>query len=109
GDLQRFGNLVCGPRGDVAACDLDRQFADLDGRVLGRLAGQHLTDRPVADRLLKREEGVVRATTRASRRVFGAKAWCKLTSAGHGKPTVYRSRPHFLDGVQPPTTLRMNA
>src|SRR5207248_205442 len=69
-------------------------FADLDGRVLRRgrrLASQHLTDRPVADRLLKREDGVVRATTWASRLVFDTMARHKLTIAGHVRPTVPQS------------------
>src|SRR5919204_439713 len=96
GDLQRLGNLAGGPRGDVASGDLDRQFADLDGRVVRRrrrLAGQQLTDRPVAGRLLKREDGVVRATTGASRRVFETMARRKLAIAGHVRPTVPQSPP----------------
>jgi hypothetical protein len=87
---QRFGHLARGPRSDVAAGDLDRQSADLDrrGLALRRLAGQHLTDRLVADRLLKCEDGVVHAPTGASRRVVGTMVRCKLTIAGHVRPTV---------------------
>src|SRR5262249_19827671 len=74
-----------GPLADIAASDRDRKLAELDGRGLRRgrgLAGQHLTDRAVAGRLLEREDAVLRARGRATRRVLRTDRRA-LAFAGH--------------------------